>query len=67
MKEQRTQDGMKKKLNYIQDYNKRMYDRAELKLPRGEKARYRAAADSLGLSFNALVITAVEEYVSKNL
>ncbi|SFA76043.1 hypothetical protein [Selenomonas ruminantium] len=66
MAEQRSKEGMQKKLEYIADYNKAAYDRVELKIVKGAKAQYKAVADAYGLSLTALFVTAVDEYIQRH-
>lgn len=58
--------GYNNKLNYIQDYNKTAYDNLHVRVKKGIKDQYKAAADSLGLSLAGLVTSAVDEYIQQH-
>ena len=45
---------------YIADYNRKNYDRVELKLPRGMKAKWQEAAKAEGLSLTEYITQRVE-------
>lgn len=47
-------------------YNKKVYESVGLRVPKGTRERWRSGADRLGLSLAALVVKAVDEYLSKN-
>lgn len=54
---------MDKKFNqaaYTADYNKKNYDRVELKLPRGMKAKWKEEAKAEGLSLTEYIMQRVE-------
>jgi hypothetical protein len=59
--------GYNNKLNYIQDYNKNAYDNLHIRVKKGMRDEYKAAADSLGLSLAGLVTAAVDDYISRKI
>ena len=58
--------GYNNKLNYIQDYNKIAYDNLHVRVKKGMKDEYKAAADSLGMSLAGLVVAALDEYIQQH-
>jgi len=62
--EKRSKNGYANKLDYIQEYNKAAYDNLHLRVKKGIKDEYKAAADSLGMSLAGLVVAAVDEYIA---
>ena len=48
-------------------YNAKTYEEIKLRVRIGEKSRYRALADRLGLSVNQLFIQSVEEFISEHI
>lgn len=62
--EKRTEQGRKNKKEYIAGYDKAAYDKVLVRLKKGIREEYKEAAESLGLSLNALFITAVDEYIA---
>lgn len=62
--EKRSKNGYANKLDYIQEYNKAAYDNLHLRVKKGTKEVYKAAADSLGMSLAGLVVAAVDEYIA---
>ena len=47
-------------------YNKQNYDRYTLIFPKGKKAEYKALADRLGITLNALINQMLEERLINN-
>lgn len=43
------------------------YDQIKITVPKGERERYKALAEKLGLSVNQLFIQAVEAYIADNI
>lgn len=41
-------------------YNAKAYDRIEIKVPKGEKEKIKAHAESLGMSLNAYIVGLIE-------
>lgn len=66
MTEKRTEQGRKNKMDYIAGYDKAAYDKVLVRLKKGTREEYRAAADSMGLSLNALFTSAVDEYIERH-
>lgn len=58
--------GYNNKLNYIQDYNKMTYDNLHIRVKKGAKEEYKAAADSMGMSLAGLVVAALDEYIQQH-
>lgn len=58
--------GYNNKLNYIQDYNKTAYDNLHIRVKKGMKEEYKAAADYLGMSLAGLVVAALDEYIQQH-
>lgn len=54
-------------MDYIAGYDKAAYDKVLVRLKKGTRDEYRAAADSLGLSLNALFVSAVDDYISRKI
>ena len=46
-------------------YNGANYDRIALSVPKGDKERYKAAADARGMSLNQFIIEAIEAEIEK--
>jgi len=63
MAEKRTADGWKKKNDYIQKYMKGNYDNVSLRLKKGEREKYNAFAEWLGISRAEMIQCAVEKYM----
>lgn len=63
--EKRTEQGFKNKMEYITSYDKVAYDKVLIRLKKGDREDYKAAAESLGMSLNALFVTAVDEYIQQ--
>ncbi len=53
------------KMEYIAKWKKENQDRMELKLPKGQKAEWKAYADQLGISVTAMISKAVAELVER--
>ena len=47
---------------YNDEYNRQNYDRIVLRIPKGKKAVLQAYAEKNGISVNALIAQAIEEY-----
>jgi hypothetical protein len=58
--------GYNNKLNYIQDYNKNAYDNLHIRVKKGMKDEYKAAADSMSMSLAGLVVAALDEYIQQH-
>jgi hypothetical protein len=58
--------GYSNKLNYIQDYNKTAYDNLHIRVKKGMKDEYKAAADSMSMSLAGLVVAALDEYIQQH-
>lgn len=50
------------KVKYNNEYNKQSYDRTSLMTPKGKKAEWSERAKAAGLSLNAYITRAVDEY-----
>lgn len=48
-----------------QRYVKKHYDRIEIKVPKGDKEKYTAAAQAFNLSMNQFVISAMQEKMER--
>ena len=46
-------------------YNGANYDRIALSVPKGDKERYKAAAEARGMSLNQFIIEAIEQQANK--
>lgn len=57
----------KEHLQYTQKYIHENYEQLSIRLKKGERARYKAAAEQLGVSVNQLFINAVEQFIADNL
>lgn len=64
MAEKRTEAGKQAKMKYNDGYNKTAYDNLHVRVKKGTKEIYKAAADSLGMSLAGLVVAAVDEYIA---
>ena len=47
-------------------YNKKTYDQISIRVPKGERERFKEAADKRGLSLAQLIRKAVELYITEN-
>ena len=48
-------------------YNAKTYEDLKIRVKKGERERYKALAERLGLSVNQLFIRAVEQYIADNI
>lgn len=48
------------------DYNKQKYDRLSIMLPKGTRDKYKAYAQSRGMSLNALVVYLLDKDIEEN-
>lgn len=65
--EKRTEQGYKNKMDYIAGYDKAAYDKVLVRIKKGIRDEYKAAADSLGLSLNALFVSAVDDFINRKI
>ena len=49
------------KVAYNAEYNKKNYDRIEMKIPKGKKAEWQAKAKAAGLSLTEFILKKIEE------
>lgn len=49
------------KITYNTAYNKKNYDRIELKIPKGKKAEWQAKAKAAGMSLTEFISKKIEE------
>ncbi len=52
-------------IKYQNDYKRKMYDRIEFLLPKGEKSIIKEKAAVLGKSMNEFIYTAVKEKIER--
>lgn len=57
----RTKTGEFNQIAYQNEFNKRNYDRIEIKVPKGRKAVIKAAATAAGQSVNEFTSQAIDE------
>lgn len=57
----RTKTGEFNQIAYQNEFNKRNYDRIEIKVPKGRKAVIKAAATVAGQSVNEFISQAIDE------
>lgn len=57
----------KKHMEYTNNYLLENYERFTVRVPKGDKDRYKALAARLGISVNQLFIQAVERYIEDNI
>ncbi len=57
----------KKHMEYTNNYLLENYERFTIRVPKGQKDRYKAAAAHLGVSVNQLFVNAVEEIIADRL
>lgn len=57
----------KKQQAHVTKYVSSHYDQIKITVPKGERQRYKAAAEQLGVSVNQLFINAVEQFIADNL
>ncbi len=50
----------------VTKYISKAYDQVSLRIPKGERERYKAHAESKGTSLNALIIELLEEDIKKS-
>ena len=48
-------------------YNAKTYEDLKIRVKKGERERYKALAERLGLSVNQLFIQAVEQFIADNI
>lgn len=53
-------------IRYKNDFNKENYDAITIRVPKGEKIVWQAAAKSKGLSLTEIIRRAMEDYMQKN-
>ena len=61
----RTKTGEFNQIAYQNEFNKRNYDRIEIKVPKGKKAVIKAAATEAGQSVNEFISQAIDERMEK--
>lgn len=61
----RTKTGEFNQIAYQNEFNKRNYDRIEIKVPKGGKAVIKAAATAAGQSVNEFIAKAIDERMEK--
>lgn len=52
-------------IKYQNEYKKKMYDRIELTMPKGQKAIIKEKAASLGQSANEFIYSAIQEKIKR--
>ncbi len=57
----------KKQQACVSRYRSKHYDHISITVPKGERDRYKCAAEHLGVSLNQLFINAVEEIIADRL
>ena len=62
---------MKRKYSQAQNeatqrYIKKAYDEIKLRIPKGEKEKYKSLADEAGLSLNQYIVEAMEAYAKRD-
>ncbi len=57
----------KKHMDYTNNYLLENYERFTIRVPKGQKDRYKALAARLGVSVNQLFVQAVERYIEDNI
>lgn len=57
----------KKQQQAVDRYISKHYDHIAIRVPKGERDRYKALAARLGISVNQLFIQAVERYIEDNI
>ena len=62
----RTKTGEFNQIAYQNEFNKRNYDRIEIKVPKGRKAVIKAAATAAGQSVNEFIAKAIDERMEKD-
>lgn len=61
----RTKSGEFNQIAYQNEYNKKNYDRIEIKVPKGKKAVIKEAAKEAGQSVNEFINQAIDERMGK--
>lgn len=61
----RTKTGEFNQIAYQNEFNKRNYDRIEIKVPKGRKAVIKAAATAAGQSVNEFIAKAIDERMER--
>lgn len=62
----RTKTGEFNQIAYQNEFNKRNYDRIEIKVPKGRKAVIKAAATAEGQSVNEFIAKAIDERMERD-
>ena len=62
----RTKTGEFNQIAYQNEFNKRNYDRIEIKVPKGRKAVIQAAATAAGQSVNEFITKAIDERMERD-
>lgn len=62
----RTKTGEFDQIAYQNEFNKRNYDRIEIKVPKGRKAVIKAAATAAGQSVNEFIAKAIDERMERD-
>lgn len=62
----RTKTGEFNQIAYQNEFNKRNYDRIEIKVPKGRKAVIKAAATVAGQSVNEFIAKAIDERMERD-
>lgn len=57
----------KKQQACVSRYRSKHYDHISITVPKGERERYKALAERLGLSVNQLFIQSVERFIEDNI
>ena len=57
----------KHQVDYGIKFIKEKYDQIVIRIPKGERDRYKALAARLGLSVNQLFVQAVEQFIADNI
>lgn len=62
----RTKTGEFNQIAYQNEFNKRNYDRIEIKVPKGRKAVIKVAATAAGQSVNEFIAKAIDERMERD-
>lgn len=62
----RIKTGEFNQIAYQNEFNKRNYDRIEIKVPKGRKAVIKAAATAAGQSVNEFIAKAIDERMERD-
>lgn len=57
----------KRHIEYAQKYIHDNYEQLSIRLKKGERDRYKAVAEQLGISVNQLFVQSVERFIEDNL